>query len=142
MGMYRVVRGGSWNSASVNCRSAYRNQNVPDNRNNDIGFRLVFVPQLISFAGWLLLNRCKTLSLVVRRANTIVTPGAGRAYWIIASKAPGVFSSNQPCDSVPLHLNTPSKSSSPMMPCAPRRGRRKSWHRAPPGKTRPAACHR
>ncbi|MCB0594791.1 MAG: SUMF1/EgtB/PvdO family nonheme iron enzyme [Phaeodactylibacter sp.] len=44
--MHRVVRGGSWNENARNCRIAFRNRNEPDNRNNNIGFRLVFVPQL------------------------------------------------------------------------------------------------
>lgn len=37
---YRVVRGGSWNNKPRNVRSANRNRNEPDNRNNNIGFRL------------------------------------------------------------------------------------------------------
>ncbi|MGD0092790.1 MAG: SUMF1/EgtB/PvdO family nonheme iron enzyme [Planctomycetota bacterium] len=37
----RVLRGGSWNNNPRNCRSANRNRNTPDNRNNNIGFRLV-----------------------------------------------------------------------------------------------------
>jgi len=36
----RVVRGGSWNNNQTNARAAYRNDNAPDNRNNNIGFRL------------------------------------------------------------------------------------------------------
>jgi hypothetical protein len=39
---YRVLRGGSWNNNNNdNYRSAYRNNNWPDNRNNNIGFRVV-----------------------------------------------------------------------------------------------------
>jgi formylglycine-generating enzyme required for sulfatase activity len=37
----RVVRGGSWNNNQDNARAAYRNHNNPDNRNNNVGFRLV-----------------------------------------------------------------------------------------------------
>jgi formylglycine-generating enzyme required for sulfatase activity len=44
VGTNRVLRGGSWNNNAENCRSAYRNNNNPDNRNNNVGFRLVFVP--------------------------------------------------------------------------------------------------
>ena len=44
-GTYRVIRGGSWNNNAQNCRSANRNNNTPDNRNNNIGFRVV-LPQL------------------------------------------------------------------------------------------------
>jgi len=35
-----VIRGGSWNNDAHNCRSAMRNNNWPDNRNNNVGFRL------------------------------------------------------------------------------------------------------
>ncbi|MHB8626985.1 MAG: SUMF1/EgtB/PvdO family nonheme iron enzyme [Aggregatilineales bacterium] len=37
------LRGGSWNNSQNNARSAYRNNNHPDNRNNNIGFRLGLV---------------------------------------------------------------------------------------------------
>jgi len=36
-----VLRGGSWNNNENNLRSANRNRNEPDNRNNNIGFRCV-----------------------------------------------------------------------------------------------------
>ncbi|MEI6412574.1 MAG: SUMF1/EgtB/PvdO family nonheme iron enzyme [Bacteroidota bacterium] len=39
-GSNRVIRGGSWNNNPQNCRVAYRNNNTPGNRNNNIGFRL------------------------------------------------------------------------------------------------------
>ncbi|MFZ5516672.1 MAG: SUMF1/EgtB/PvdO family nonheme iron enzyme [Candidatus Zhuqueibacterota bacterium] len=45
-GSNRVMRGGSWNNTADNCRSANRNRNNPERRNNNVGFRLVFVPQL------------------------------------------------------------------------------------------------
>ncbi|NJM47317.1 MAG: SUMF1/EgtB/PvdO family nonheme iron enzyme [Alkalinema sp. RU_4_3] len=38
-----LLRGGSWNNNPRNCRSAYRNHNSPDNRNNNLGFRVVCV---------------------------------------------------------------------------------------------------
>ncbi len=53
----RVRRGGSWSSEAVHCRAAYRRRNSPDYRYHNVGFRLVFVLQLMSKAGWLLLNR-------------------------------------------------------------------------------------
>ena len=40
IGANRVLRGGSWNNNGRNVRSANRNRNEPDNRNNNIGFRL------------------------------------------------------------------------------------------------------
>ena len=36
----RVVRGGSWNNNPQNLRSACRNNNTTDNRNNNLGFRV------------------------------------------------------------------------------------------------------
>ena len=41
----RVVRGGSWNNNGMNVRSANRNRNTPDNRNNNLGFRLALAQQ-------------------------------------------------------------------------------------------------
>ncbi|MCX5645977.1 MAG: SUMF1/EgtB/PvdO family nonheme iron enzyme [Phycisphaerae bacterium] len=42
-GSGRVLRGGAWNNNPRNCRSAYRNNNDPDERNDNIGFRVVSV---------------------------------------------------------------------------------------------------
>ena len=39
-GSNRVNRGGSWNNPAHNCRSAYRNNDHPGNRNINLGFRL------------------------------------------------------------------------------------------------------
>jgi len=39
-GSVRVLRGGSWNNNPNNCRAANRNRNNPNNRNNNIGFRV------------------------------------------------------------------------------------------------------
>ncbi|MEO1622875.1 MAG: SUMF1/EgtB/PvdO family nonheme iron enzyme [Cyanobacteria bacterium J06632_3] len=35
------TRGGSWNNNPENCRSAIRNNNTPETRNNNSGFRVV-----------------------------------------------------------------------------------------------------
>jgi formylglycine-generating enzyme required for sulfatase activity len=35
-----VNRGGSWNNDADNARAAYRNNWNPDNRNDNLGFRL------------------------------------------------------------------------------------------------------
>lgn len=40
----RVNRGGSWNNNARNCRSANRNRNNPENRNNNLGFRVALAP--------------------------------------------------------------------------------------------------
>jgi len=58
-----VLRGGSWNNNPDNARSANRNRNNADNRNNNVGFRLLcsgtaFLissadgPRRPGFAGW------------------------------------------------------------------------------------------
>ncbi len=39
-GSNRVLRGGSWNNNGHYLRSAYRNNNAPDNRNHNTGLRL------------------------------------------------------------------------------------------------------
>jgi len=36
-----VLRGGGWNNNENNVRAANRNNNTPDNRNDNIGFRCV-----------------------------------------------------------------------------------------------------
>ena len=43
-GSGRVLRGGSWYINAEYCRSAFRSNDTPDDRINDVGFRLVFVP--------------------------------------------------------------------------------------------------
>ena len=40
MGENRALRGGAWNNPADNCRAARRNGNPPENRNNNVGFRL------------------------------------------------------------------------------------------------------
>ena len=40
-GSNRVLRGGCWINDASNCRAAYRNDNHPDNRDNNVGFRLL-----------------------------------------------------------------------------------------------------
>ena len=40
----RVCRGGSWYDRAKGCRSAYRYDSKPDNRNSLLGFRLALVP--------------------------------------------------------------------------------------------------
>lgn len=36
-----MIRGGSWNNKPENLRPSNRNRNTTDNRNNNLGFRLV-----------------------------------------------------------------------------------------------------
>jgi formylglycine-generating enzyme required for sulfatase activity/predicted phosphodiesterase/energy-coupling factor transporter ATP-binding protein EcfA2 len=40
----RVIRGGGWDISAETCRSANRSSNTPDYRNNNVGFRPVFLP--------------------------------------------------------------------------------------------------
>ncbi|GHV17766.1 hypothetical protein AGMMS49938_18650 [Fibrobacterales bacterium] len=39
-----VIRGGSWNNDAQNCRVSNRGNDYPNNRNNNLGFRLVYSP--------------------------------------------------------------------------------------------------
>ena len=41
----RLLRGGSWYCHPRICRSAYRNHVRPDDANDDVGFRVVCLPQ-------------------------------------------------------------------------------------------------
>jgi formylglycine-generating enzyme required for sulfatase activity len=43
-GAGRVLRGGGWYDLAGYCRSAFRINNIPDDRGSIVGFRLVFVP--------------------------------------------------------------------------------------------------
>ena len=43
-GSYRVARGGSWGSGAEGCRSAFRSGWRPDDRYDNLGFRLALVP--------------------------------------------------------------------------------------------------
>lgn len=45
-------RGGSWNNNPRNVRSANRNRNSPNNRNNNLGFRLVLQCTGNGFSRW------------------------------------------------------------------------------------------
>ena len=47
-GASRVLRGGSWNNNADNCRVSNRNNNAPDNRNNNNGFRLLLRSLILS----------------------------------------------------------------------------------------------
>ncbi len=49
-GHKRVLRGGSWNNNGRNLRSANRNANTPDNRNDNIGLRLAGALQAVRWA--------------------------------------------------------------------------------------------
>ena len=40
-GTYCVLRGGSWSTDPQYCRVAFRNNRIPSNRNNNVGFRIV-----------------------------------------------------------------------------------------------------
>ncbi len=44
-GSFRVVRGGSWNSSPVDCRSANRHGDLPTGTNDHYGFRVVLLPE-------------------------------------------------------------------------------------------------
>lgn len=73
-GTNRVIRGGNWNSNAQNCRSAYRNNNSPDNRNNNVGFRVLAARH---HAGWLATEQGKVLSLLLLEGR--IRLGRGKA---------------------------------------------------------------
>ncbi|MDJ0805854.1 MAG: SUMF1/EgtB/PvdO family nonheme iron enzyme [Gammaproteobacteria bacterium] len=52
----RVLRGGSWNNKPEWLRSSARNRNNPDNRNNNLGFRVLRGASPPSMAGVRLLK--------------------------------------------------------------------------------------
>ncbi|MFI0398636.1 MAG: SUMF1/EgtB/PvdO family nonheme iron enzyme [Thiolinea sp.] len=43
--MRRVIRGGSWNNNTDWVRSSARNRNNTNNRNDNIGFRVLRIPR-------------------------------------------------------------------------------------------------
>lgn len=60
-------RGGSWNNNARNCRVAYRNNNYPDNRNNNLGLRLAYSSDRIVDA--IYMNTFSTRLAVCMQAN-------------------------------------------------------------------------
>jgi len=44
VGSHRVLRGGCWVNIPGRCRSAYRSDSTPDDRDNAVGFRVVRTP--------------------------------------------------------------------------------------------------
>jgi hypothetical protein len=76
-----VIRGGSWNNNAHNCRSANRNNNWPNNRNNNIGFRLcnkqncVFYAFLrMAYGAILFPAKVQVLFLELKQANNADFP--------------------------------------------------------------------
>ena len=53
----RVARGGSWNDDPANARSAARNDNNPDNRNDNLGFRVLCSSHIVIFSARCPLHR-------------------------------------------------------------------------------------
>jgi Sulfatase-modifying factor enzyme 1 len=49
----KAVRGGSWINNAQNARSAYRNQNGRDNRNNNLGFRFALSSMVQKKVAWI-----------------------------------------------------------------------------------------
>jgi hypothetical protein len=80
-----VVRGGSWNNNQHNARASVRNDNHPDNRNNNIGFRVVCVSHIeggFGFAAAAVASRHasadrKCQATTVARPRTRPLDGAG-----------------------------------------------------------------
>ncbi len=70
------LRGGSFNNESRNVRCAYRNRNNPNNRNNNIGFRIVVSTSF---------PRCAVAKRVVRASTFTIEAPNQREAW------PGIF---------------------------------------------------
>jgi len=66
-----VLRGGSWNNNQNNARAVYRNNNHPNNRNNNVGCRVVRRPT--SYAGH------RFLPAPFQKGRSDLAPDAGRA---------------------------------------------------------------
>ncbi|GAB6907539.1 hypothetical protein JCM12296A_33760 [Desulfosarcina cetonica] len=68
----RVLRGGSWINNGRNVRSANRNRNAPDERNDNIGLRLARAQR---FAGWQMSDQIVILSRCMRLGKKQKDPG-------------------------------------------------------------------
>lgn len=73
------MRGGSWNNTAQNCRAAYRNNDTPDDRWHNNGFRLVLAPQLDGTTGWFPLNRRLSRTCATARGKKTGSPCPGGA---------------------------------------------------------------
>lgn len=92
MGSKRVMRGGSWNNNARNVRAATRNWNSPENRNNNVGFRLARAQTLArrpapdpTFAPPVV------LALVPGRRQTALGAGVRVGRWMPPRKLTGAF---------------------------------------------------
>ncbi|MEM9007981.1 MAG: SUMF1/EgtB/PvdO family nonheme iron enzyme [Cyanobacteria bacterium P01_F01_bin.86] len=67
-----MLRGGSWNNNPRNCRAANRNRNARDNRNNNIGFRVVCASSctLLSQQWLVRTGRWESVGCTKRRVQT------------------------------------------------------------------------
>lgn len=81
----RVVRGGSWNDNPQNCRSSNRNRNEPDNRNNNIGFRVV-----VHFCGKLCRSGITRFTDLVSVAEKVLAPLLSRLAHLPGGRIYGV----------------------------------------------------
>ena len=74
-----MIRGGSWNNKPENLRASNRNRNNADNRNNNIGFRLVqAAPTAPHGVGPELV--CSRTGRVWQRVSMSLFPGFPRAW--------------------------------------------------------------
>jgi hypothetical protein len=73
-GANRVVRGGSWNNNGRKVRSAIRNRNEPDNRNDNIGFRLSLAQRVVGMGAYdqIVIRSCGQLQAKSKAAGMSV----------------------------------------------------------------------
>ena len=77
-----MVRGGSYFNGAANCRCTNRNGNRPDNRNDNIGFRLVGVLQLTGC--WMASTEQASDRFPIRDRDEKVASEATRAVILVA----------------------------------------------------------
>jgi hypothetical protein len=68
-----VIRGGYWGNDPANCHAANRNYNTPDNRNNNIGFRLASAPPASGWISPCWRNRCSSRPQAAAWGKTEIT---------------------------------------------------------------------
>ncbi|MBK9308982.1 MAG: hypothetical protein IPM58_18245 [Nitrospira sp.] len=73
-----MIRGGSWNNTPENLRASNRNRNTTDNRNNNLGFRLVQSARTVPIYGAGSEPICSWIGRAWQRVSMRLFPGFPR----------------------------------------------------------------